>query len=39
MRCFDPSRGIVYSHSPYGMNCSAGDYAISDEDFFKLQGR
>jgi len=39
MRCFDPSRGIVYSHSPYGMNCSPGDYAISDEDFFKLQGR
>jgi hypothetical protein len=37
MRCFDPSRRIVYSHSPFGMACASSDYPISDEDFFKMK--
>jgi hypothetical protein len=37
MRCFDPSRRTVYSHSPFGMACASSDYPISDEDFFKMK--
>ena len=33
MRCYDPSRNLVYSHSPYGISCSSKDYAISEKDF------
>jgi hypothetical protein len=37
MRCFDPERKIVYSHSPFGMPCGLGTYPISDADFFKMK--
>ena len=36
MRCFDPKRKLVYSHSPFGMSCATSDYPISDDDFIKL---
>ena len=36
---FDPSRRIVYSHPPNSIRCALKDYSISDEDFFKMQGR
>lgn len=42
MRCYDPARKTVYSHSPYGMSCSYNDYPISDQDFIifnKLKSR
>jgi hypothetical protein len=34
LRCFDPDRGVVYSHEPYGLSdCGSGSYRISEEDF------